>query len=64
MWGGGNNILESQEASQNLRWEKAKKLDIGIDAQLFHNKVDLTVDFFHEKRTGIFQQRASIPEEM
>ena len=64
MWGGGNNILVSQEASQNLRWEKAKKLDIGIDAQLFHNKVDLTVDFFHEKRTGIFQQRASIPEEM
>ena len=64
MWGGGNNILESQEASQNLRWEKAKKLDIGIDAQLFHNKVDLTVDFFHEKRTGIFQQCASIPEEM
>lgn len=64
MWGGGNNIMESQEASQNLRWEKAKKLDLGIDAQLFHNKVDLTVDFFHEKRTGIFQQRASIPEEM
>lgn len=64
MWGGGNNIMESQEASQNLHWEKAKKLDLGIDAQLFHNKVDLTVDFFHEKRTGIFQQRASIPEEM
>lgn len=64
MWGDGNNIQESQEASQNLRWEKAKKLDVGIDAQFFNNKIDLTVDFFQEKRTGIFQQRASIPEEM
>lgn len=64
MWGGGDHIVESQEASQNLRWEKAKKFDIGIDAQFFNNKVDLTVDYFRENRSGIFQQRASIPDEM
>lgn len=64
IWGSGGNIVESQEASQNLRWEKAKKFDIGIDAQFFKQKIDVTVDFFHENRTGIFQQRASIPDEM
>lgn len=47
-----------------MRWEKAKKFDIGIDAQFFKQKIDVTVDFFHENRTGIFQQRASIPDEM
>ena len=62
IWGSGGNIVESQEASQNLRWEKAKKFDIGIDAQFFKQKIDVTVDFFHENRTGIFQQRASIPD--
>ena len=64
IWGSGKNIAESQEASQNLRWEKAKKFDIGIDGQLFNSSVEFTVDFFSERRTGIFQQRASIPDEM
>lgn len=63
IWGSGKNIAESQEASQNLRWEKAKKFDIGIDGQLFNSSVEFTVDFFSERRTGIFQQRASIPDE-
>lgn len=45
IWGSGKNIAESQEASQNLRWEKAKKFDIGIDGQLFNSSVEFTVDF-------------------
>ncbi len=64
IWDSDKNIAESQEASQNLRWEKTKKFDIGIDGQLFNGSVDFTVDFFNECRTGIFQQRASIPDEM
>ena len=64
IWGSRPNIGESQESSQNLRWEKAKKFNIGIDGQLFNNSVEFTVDFFSERRAGIFQQRASIPDEM
>lgn len=40
-------------------WEKSKKLNIGVDLNLFGD-LDLSVDYFKEKRTGIFMQRQSI----
>lgn len=60
-WGTG--IGEAQMGADNLRWETAKKYNFGIDAQLWDNKIELTTDFFQDIRTGIFQERASIPEE-
>lgn len=47
-------------AIQDACWERAKKLDIGIDFELF-NQVSITADFFHEKRDRILMQRASWP---
>lgn len=38
-----------------------KKLDIGIEGKLFNNKIDFVMDYFWDKREGIFQQRAQIP---
>ena len=35
--------------------------DIGIDLVLFNNKFSLTVDYFDEKRTGIYQERRFLP---
>lgn len=40
-------------------WEKSYKTNIGVDLSLFHH-LDFTIDFFHEKRDGIFMQRQSI----
>ena len=40
-------------------WEKSYKTNIGVDLSLFHH-LDFTLDFFHEKRDGIFMQRQSI----
>lgn len=41
-------------------WERAKKLDIGVDLHLF-NKLNLVVDYFHDRREKILMQRASWP---
>lgn len=61
-WGADGGIAEKQMGANNLRWEKAKKLDVGIEGKLFNNRIDFTVDFFKDWRDGIFQQRTQIPD--
>ena len=40
-------ITETVKGADNLQWEVAKKLNFGIDAKFFHDKVlSVTVDFF------------------
>lgn len=45
-------------AVQNAGWEHVKKLDIGVDFSLF-NQVNITFDYFHDKRDRILMKRAS-----
>lgn len=59
----GNTITENRVGANNLNWEETTKYDVGIDLKLFGNKIDLTADIFKDSNKGIFQQRASIPEE-
>ena len=40
-------------------WEKSRKLNVGMDMSLL-DCIDLTVDLFHENRSGIFMQRRSL----
>jgi TonB-linked SusC/RagA family outer membrane protein len=63
-WNSGSGITETQVGSNNLRWEKAVKQNLGIDMKLFGEHIDLSVDFYKDVRSGIYQQRASIPAEM
>lgn len=63
-WNSGTGITETQVGSNNLRWEKSVKRNIGIDMKFWGEHFDLSVDFFHDVRSGIYQQRASIPAEM
>jgi TonB-linked SusC/RagA family outer membrane protein len=48
--------------SDNLAWETAIKSNIGVDIQLFSNKVSVTADFFNDQRNGIYQPRIQIPD--
>jgi len=64
LWNSGSGYTETQVGSNNLRWETATKRNFGIDAKFFKNKIDMSVDFFKDIRSGIYQQRASIPDEM
>lgn len=64
MWNSGSGYSETQVGSSNLRWETATKSNFGIDLQFFKSRFDMTVDFFKDIRSGIYQQRASVPDEM
>ncbi len=52
LYGGGqytedNGLTPSQMGDPNLRWERAKKLDIGLDAGFFNNRLGFTFDYFN-----------------
>ncbi len=63
-WGNqyGGGIKEFMVGADNLQWEKAKKMNIGVDGKLFKSKIDFTIDYFVDRRDGIFQQRTQIPD--
>lgn len=51
----------SQVASPYVTWEVATKNDLGTDISLFHDSFQLTVDYFDEKREGIYMARNFLP---
>lgn len=62
-WGyTGQGIVEKQQGADNLKWEVAKKLNVGIDANFFNDAIKVTVDFFRDTRDHIFQDRVTLPE--
>lgn len=44
----------------NVSWEEATKINVGLETRLF-DKLRIQVDYFQEKREGIFLQRAGLP---
>ncbi len=61
-WGGSGILTENRVGADNLMWEKAKKFDVGMDLHLFGGQFTMTIDYFRDRREGIFQQRAQIPD--
>lgn len=65
-FGGYSNNLGgahyTQMASTGITWEVATKDDLGVDLSLFNDKFTATVDYFYEKRTGIFLTRNFLPD--
>ncbi|SDG74558.1 TonB-linked outer membrane protein, SusC/RagA family [Pedobacter terrae] len=54
-------IRYSSVASPNVTWEVATKQDLGIDYALFHDKISGAVDYFRERRDGIYMSRNFLP---
>ncbi len=52
----------SELASPYVTWEIATKKDLGIDMALFDDRFTATIDYFDEKREGIFLQRNNLPD--
>ena len=48
-------------ASNNVTWEVATKRDFGFDLYLLNSRFSLTMDYFNEKRTGIYMVRGYLP---
>lgn len=63
-WGAGipGGVAESVMGSDNLEWERAIKMDLGIEGRFLNDKISFVIDFFEDKRNGIFQQRTNIPD--
>lgn len=50
-------------AVQNAGWERVKKLDIGVDMSLFR-QIDITADYFKERRYNILLNREAWPQSL
>ena len=56
-------ISISRYANEDITWEIAKKMDIGVEIGLW-NWITIQADYFREKRTNILMDRAAIPSTM
>lgn len=56
--GAGNITTENSPlANPFLTWEKAYKLNLGIDLALFNNRLKLTADYYNDKYFDLLQSR-------
>lgn len=51
----------SNVASANVSWEISTKQDLGLDFSLFNDKLTGEVDYYKEKREGIYMERKYLP---
>lgn len=49
----GSQVL----ANINATWERADKLDAGMDLSVFHNHLQLSADYYHERYFDVMQSR-------
>lgn len=54
-------IYEGALGNPNVGWESARKLDIGLDMNLFNDKISVTFDYFHDVRYDQLITPGSIP---
>ena len=53
---------EATTGNPNVTWERARKLDIGLDISMFNNQLRFTGDVFYEHRTNILTMPLTIPD--
>lgn len=58
-WYPGSN--EGKLGNPDLTWERAKKMNIGVDIKAIDDKLSITVDLFTENRNNILTNRGTIP---
>lgn len=51
------SMINNRISSNNVTWEIAKKHNLGIDVNMFNDKLGLVLDYFNEKREGIYMYR-------
>ncbi len=44
-----------------VQWSTSHKQDLGVDFKMFRNRLNVSVDLFHEVRDKIFLSRSSVP---
>jgi len=56
-----NNGVAISDYGYDVTWAESHKQDIGLEFTTLKGKLNVTVDWFKENRTGVFLQRASLP---
>ncbi len=56
----GGTVIGSQGV--NVTWETSSKTNMGIDAKMWNDAVNLQIDLFKERRKNIFTQRQAVPD--
>ena len=59
--GAGGGYQEKRIGNDKLTWEKARKINVGVDARLFKSRLELSADFFYEDRKNILATVEIIP---
>ncbi len=58
-----NGIMEGRIGNNDVTWERAKKSNIGVEANFFNSKLGLVMDVFNEDRTDILiSQSNTVPK--
>ncbi|MDR3245953.1 MAG: TonB-dependent receptor [Prevotellaceae bacterium] len=60
--GGVSTVNETFTGADNLAWEKETKANLGIEGRMIKDKLTFTIEFYQNKRDGIFQPRRQVPE--
>ncbi|MDO5571043.1 MAG: TonB-dependent receptor [Bacteroidales bacterium] len=58
-----NGVSINKYPNDKITWEKSYKTNFGIEARLF-DLMDINVDYYTEKRTGILLSRTFLPSHM
>jgi TonB-linked SusC/RagA family outer membrane protein len=59
-WYGGSQ--EGKIGNPDVTWERAKKINIGIETLFFSDKLGFTVDIFRERRDNILAYLGTVPD--
>jgi TonB-linked SusC/RagA family outer membrane protein len=54
-----NGIMEGRIGNNDVTWERAKKSNIGVEANFFNSKLGLVMDLFNEDRSNILISQAN-----
>lgn len=54
-------VATGTPGNEDVSWEKAIKKNIGIELGFFNSSLSVNLDYFYEKRSGIFILQQSVP---
>ena len=52
---------ENRVGNPNVTWERAKKSNLGVELNMFKDKLTIVADLFREKRDNILWSRGTVP---
>lgn len=58
---GYSGAAEQATGNENITWEKARKINVGLNVGLWQDQVTFTVDVFTDKRSKILTRPLNIP---